>query len=306
MTYFHFGKRLQLLLIAGTLAASPGCYSSSGGTSDVGGDDTTVTDSADTAHDEDARDAREDVPDVAVDPAEEDIEEDEWIVVDPLPGPQCETVPTMQMTATKDEGGAHYIVVSVVIDTWEWLSCEPREVCLDAVRTGGPGEISAVEQVDNRTARFRFDYESELWEGVPIELTWHLLCYDYADEYQETIQKVVYICTDEMGQFKVTDTIDECPSVVDCLPSPMAGIPGKAGVKMTGAAMKDGGVRLSLQGLSGNVKKVKWEASHGELQVLSPDTALFTPAPDAAVQVVQAAMQTDHGVIIECYRHKKT
>ncbi|MFH1435418.1 MAG: hypothetical protein ABIJ56_06850 [Pseudomonadota bacterium] len=303
MTYFHFGRRLQLLLIAGALAASPGCYTSSGGTSDVGGDDTTVTDSSDTAHEEEAGN---DVPDVAEDPVEEDIEEDEWIVVDPLPGPQCDTLPTMQITATKEEGGAHYIVVSVVIDTWEWLTCEPREVCLDAVRTGGAGEISAVEQVDYRTARFRFDYESELWEGVPIELTWHLLCYDYADEYQETVQKVVYICTDEMGQFKVTDTIDECPSVVDCLPWPMAGVPGKAGVTMAGAAMKDGGVRISLQGLSGNVRKVKWEASHGELRVLSPDTALFTPAPGAGVQVVQAAMQTDHGVIIECYRHKKT
>jgi hypothetical protein len=285
MAFFKFRKRLQLLIIAGALAAAPGCYKSVDRTGDVTGDDATPTD-----------------------PARDDVYESWPDAVDPAPGPQCEVVPAMTMgTSTAEASGSH-LVGRVSLDTSDYVECYPRPICLEA-DTLGPGEITGVEQTGYNEATFRYENEAmNFWDQVTVELTWYVNCYDeYFNEYTEEVSKTVYLCMDEsLGTIMMTESWEMCPMVVDCVPSPISALEKQGRVHIAALEEPEGGaVMLELRGRLGKIDEVRWECSAGRLEELGSGRAAFFPAEGPDVQVVQASILMPRGVIVEIYRYRK-
>lgn len=285
MAFFRFTKRLQLLIIAGALAAAPGCYKSIDKTSDVTGDDVTSTD-----------------------PARDDGYESWPDAVDPAPGPQCEVVPTMTMSAVTNESSGSHLEARVSLDTSEYVECYPRPICLEA-GTPGPGTITGVEQTGYNEATFRYENEAmNFWDQVTVELTWYVNCYDeYFNEYTEEVSKVVYLCLDEsLGTIMMTETWEMCPMVVDCVPSPISALEKKGKVHIAAASEPDrGALRLEVRGRISGIEEVRWECSAGRLEELGPGSVVFFPAEGPDIQVIQASILTPRGVIVEIYRYRK-
>jgi hypothetical protein len=310
MAFFSFEKKLQILLIAGALVGAPACYDSKSGTDDVGGEDTTHVDvrDADVTADDLA------VDDLAVDdglPPDvpdgiEDAEEEEWIVVDPLPSPQCDEVPAMTVTVTQEDASPSHVVASVQLTGGLYTECSPLDVCLEAA-VEGPGTISGITQVDYENATFRYENDSlPQYENVTIRLTWHVNCWNYGDPDTDTVTGFVYVCRDmdAVGNLKVSGRFEDCP-IFEAVPGPMYRRNLQPGVKIAGTPERDGRLLLSLRGQVGRVEEVRWEASAGVLEILSPGRALFSPEPGSSLQVVQASIVTPREVIVEVFRLKK-
>jgi hypothetical protein len=285
MAFFKFTKRLQLLIIAGALAAAPGCYKSIDRTGDVGGDDVTSTD-----------------------PARDDGYESWPDAVDPAPGPQCDVVPSMTMSTVTDEASATHLVARVNLDTSDYVECYPRPLCLEAV-TPGPGAVTGVEQASTNEATFRYENEAmNFWDQVTLELTWYVNCYDeYFNEYTEEVSKTVYLCMDEsLGTIMMTESWEMCPMVVDCVPSPISALEKQGKVHIAALHETDtGAVRLELRGRITGIDEVRWECSAGRIEELGPGKVDFFPDSDLGIQVVQASILTPRGVIVEIYRYRK-
>jgi hypothetical protein len=305
MAFFSFEKKLQILLIAGALVGAPACYDSSSGTDDVGGDDTTQVDThdGDTAADDAFADdgLPPDIPDGI-----EDAEEEEWMVVDPLPTPQCDEVPGMTLTVTQEDASPTHVVAGVRLQGGWYTECSPLDVCLEAVAEGS-GAVTGITQVDYESATFRYENPSlPDYDNVIIRLTWHLNCWNYGDPDTDTVTGFVYVCRDLEGDgnLKVSGRWEDCP-IFEGVPGPMYRQNLKPGVKIAAEPEKNGRLLLSLRGHVGKVDEVRWEASAGVLEVLSPGSALFSPAPGKSLQVVQASVITPREVIVEVFRHRK-
>ena len=305
MAFFSFEKKLQILLIAGALVGAPACYDSKSGTDDVGGEDT--------AH-VDTRDGDVTADDLTVDdglPPDlhdgiEDAEEEEWIVVDPLPSPQCDEVPAMSLTVTQLDASPEHVVANVqLLDGW-YTECSPLDVCLEAA-VEGSGVITEINQVDTENATFRYENPSlPVYDNVTIRLTWHVNCWNYGEPDTDTITGFVYVCRDfdSTGNLKVSGRFEDCP-IFEGVPGPMYRRNLNPGVKIAATPEREGRMLLSLRGNVGRVDEIRWDASAGVLEILSPGRALFTPASGEDLQVVQASIVTPCEVIVEVFRHKK-
>lgn len=308
MAFFSFEKKLQVLLIAGALVGAPACYDSKSGTDDVGGEDTTQVDARDgdvTVDDAVADDGLPpDIPDLGEEVGP-DVEE-EWEVVDPLPTPQCYEVPAMTLTVTQEDASPTHVVANVQLLGGLYTECSPLDVCLEAA-VEGSGTVTEINQVDYENATFRYENPSlPDYENVVVRLTWHVNCWNYADPDADTVTGFVYVCRDieGAGNLKVSGRFEDCP-IFEAVPGPMDRRDLRPSVKIAGAQQKDGRLLLSLKGQVGKVEEVRWAASAGVLEVLSPGRALFTPAAGNSLQVVQASIITPREVIVEVFRHRK-
>jgi len=295
MAFFGFGKKLQLLLIMGALAAAPGCYSSGSGSDDVTGDDP-VTDQSQ----EDGIDVLHD-QDVAQDPLPE------YEVVDPAVWPMCTEVETTSLNVFQTAGRfPDYADGSLTLNlpSYYELTCDLPSPCVSAV-VDGSGAITQLDQFSPTSAMFRYENDAMgFGETVTIEFTWRVGCIGTSGTLmEENVTATAYACRDEMsGMLQIVSTYDECIPVVDPPPPPTALYNGGTGI--AARTLAGGMIMLSLAEKPGLMPKVVWEASAGSLQVLSPLQAVFTPGRGPKIQVVQAAVVTPHGVTIELYRHK--
>jgi hypothetical protein len=305
VAFFSFEKRLQILLIAGALAGAPACYESGSHPGDAGGEDTSLGDAGDgdAQVDFSADDPR---PDEIIPPDASDMEEEEWIVVDPLPYPQCNDLPYMSLAVTQADASPTHVVGTVQVLTPGYLTCESFAVCLEAAAEG-PGAVTAVTQVDYATATFRYDNpDFQTYDQIAVRLTWHLDCYYYGEPSTTIVEGVAYVCKDlETGNLMVTGDVYECP-IFEGVPGPMLRKGIKPRLRLASSPAGDGRLMLELQGLVSPPEEIRWEASAGRIEVLSPAKAVFTPSPDDEVQVVQASIVTAGSVTVEVLRHRKT
>jgi len=279
MAFFRFGKNLQLLLIAGALAAAPGCYESSGGHRDA-----------------------------ATDPRQDDVLEEEPIIVDPPPSPMCEQVPLMALDVMSTQAGRTYLEGSLRLNTSEWVNCVPRPVCVEAT-LGGAGRIASLEQTGTYDAQFRYENDAmSFMDQISAQFTWYVKCYDESyNEYEETVTRTVWFCLDENTEtIQVTDSAMECPMVVDCVPSPISSLEKNGPLRIVGQPAGDGSLLLTLEGGAGAPRDIRWAASAGSLSVLEPGRAVFRPDDDEAMQVVQVSVLGEQGVTVEVFRVRKT
>jgi hypothetical protein len=283
MAFFSLGKKIQVLLIAGSMAAASACYESGGRRGDVSEDDVT-----------------------AVDPRVDEIIFSE----DPPAYPQCTTFDSTALSVTQVEAAQTHVVGNVELVYSGYIVCSPVGQCLRATLNGS-GSVASVEQLDNHNARFRYENDAfPYWEVVDVDLTWSLTCRDEAwRTMTREITVTAYICRDEVtGDLMIKTSPAECPTVVDCPPPPIpiSMLDRSERIGLSGRQMADGSVLLILTGLSDAAVEVQWEASEGSLQVLSKDRAVFVPSSGSPVQVVQASIVGPKGVVVELYRHRKS
>jgi hypothetical protein len=283
MAFFSFDKKMQVLLIAGALAGAPGCYESGGGHGDVGGDD-----------------GRPDV----TDPVADDVgTEDPIIMDDPPPWPMCTTVQagTIGLETTGDVSSTHALFnlnLTMSAPTYN-LTCSGGDPCVTAT-VGGTGRIGSITQPSPSQVQIRYENDA-MAQGDEdrIDIEWAVTCRDGGTR-DEVVRATFYACkTFFNNNIGIYEYPDSC-NVVD--PPPRAMLDHGGIMKASPAG--EGKVRLTVSGVPRTSEPVRWEASSGSLEVLSDDEALFTPSKEGAVQVVQAAIVTPHGVLVEVYKHK--
>jgi len=288
MAFFSFDKKMQVLLIAGALAGAPGCYESGGGHSDVGGDDPRP-DTTDPVIDDTHSD----------DPAVED-----WIISeDPPPWPMCSTVQagTIGLETTGDVSPTHamFNLNLALSGPYSYLTCSGGDPCVTATVTG-TGRIGSITQPSQTSVQIRYENDAmNQGDEDRIDVAWAVTCRD-GTVRDEVVRATYYACkTFFDNNIGIYDYSDAC-NVVD--PPPRAMLDHGGIMKASPAG--EGKVRLTVSGVPRTSDPVRWEAGSGSLEFLSDEEVLFTPAAGQAVQVVQAAIVTPHGVLVEVYKHK--
>jgi len=288
MAFFSFSKKMQVLLIAGALAGAPGCYESGGGHGDVGGDD-----------------PRPDTTDPVVDDARADDPafEDYIISEDPPPWPMCAAVQAgtigLETTGDVSESHALFTLHLTLAEPYGYLTCGGGDLCVHTTVTG-TGRIGSITQPSQTSVEIRYESDAmNQGDEDRIDIEWAVTCRN-GTPHDEVVRGTFYACK---TFFNNTIGIYEYPDSCNVVDPPPRAMLDHGGIMKASPAGK-GKVLLTVSGVPRTDDPVRWEASGGSLEILSDDEVLFTPAAGQAVQVVQAAIVTPHGVLVEVYKHK--
>jgi hypothetical protein len=290
--WFHrLDRSVQLALIGAALAGG-GCYVSHGDEDDADGD---------------ARDAEAD--------AEADAA---WEGVDPAPYPLCTTVSEYGLLTETVEQTEDYAVAELRVDGYydapgDTCAAPP---CLTVTPDAGHGTIGDVTLRSPGVARFRYTNPSLGWGEPPVrlDLQWRLFCREGAPwpPGERTLSGTAWACRDDSYRLLVVSDPEQCATVVDVAPAPMAraepgSAPGASSgpLRLSAREQDDGRWLLQARGALLPGTRYRWVASGGALRLLSDAQAVFEPAAEARVVMVQVAAFTPDGMTVQVFRRQR-
>jgi len=305
MVFFRLNRTAQIAAIGAALATG-GCYQSY---SDEGAGD---------ADARDARDAREDgdgfvVEDVADGmEAWDDAEEPADFVVDSVPYPMCTDVAGAGLSVVAAESTTSSVVVELELPELAdglYYECTSPD-CLTVTPLGGLGTVRDITFVWPGRFRFRYDYPPSYGDPVRLDLAWRVVCEDWTGGRRTlTVRGTVWACRGHDGRIVVVGDPGMCPTVDDPVPKAMAELEPEAspsgGLELRAVPAGPGTWRIRAVGPAASQVSYRWIASGGVLQRVSDGEALFRPAPEAAVSMVQVAAFTPHGVAVQVLRRRR-
>lgn len=307
MVFFRLNRTAQLAAVGAALVSGPGCYQSF---SDEDAGDADARDTSEVRDGVEVVDAP-DAPDVS--DVREDVYEPDF-VVDCVPYPMCEDVPGSGIAVAAVEQAADFAVAELRLegfDDWLYLECSSPD-CLRVEPAGGFGTVSDVEF--EWPDRFRFRYtnpELSTWhDPVRLDLEWLVMCYDWGSgDRLETVRGTAWACRDYENHISIVADPGSCPTIDDPLPKPMAQLEPEAspsgGLELRATANGPGEWRIRALGPAVAKVSYRWVASGGVLELRSQAEALFRPAPEAAVSMVQVAAFTPQGVTVQVFRRRR-
>ena len=303
MVFFRLNRTAQLAAVGAALAAG-GCYQS------YLDEDADARDTRDTREDGDIF-VVDDVPDV-MEVRDDAVEPD--FVVDCVPYPMCEDVPGTSLAVATVRTTADFAVAELQLegfDDWVYLECSSPD-CLTVTPAGGFGAVSDVEFEWPNRFRFRYtNSELSTWhDPVRLDLEWRVMCYDWGSgDRLETVRGTAWACRDYENNISIFADPGSCPTIDDPLPKPMAQLEPEAsasgGLELRAVANGPGEWRIRALGPAVPRVSYRWVASGGVLELLSDAEALFRPAAQAAVSMVQVAAFTPQGVTVQVFRRRR-
>ncbi|NMC72439.1 MAG: hypothetical protein GYA57_20615 [Myxococcales bacterium] len=304
MVFFRLSRTAQLAAVGAALAAG-GCYQSY---SDEDAGDADARDARDTREDGDVF-VVDDVPDV-MEVRDDAVEPD--FVVDCVPYPMCTDVAAASLSVVAAESTTTYVVVDLELpelDDWLYYECTSPD-CLTVTPLGGVGTVRDISFIWPGRFRFRYDYPPSYWDPVRLDLAWRVVCEDWTTGMRTlTVNGTVWVCRGYDDRILVAGDPEMCPTIDDPLPKPMAELEPEAspsgGLELRAAKAGPGAWRIRALGPAAPRVSYRWIASGGVLDLLSDAEALFRPAPDAAVSMVQVAAFTPQGVTVQVFRRRR-
>jgi hypothetical protein len=250
----------------------------------------------------------DDVPDAME--VRDDAEPD--YIVDCVPYPMCTAAAAATLSTSAVESLPTHAVAEVRIAGLDAAHVEcSAPPCLEVVPEGGAGTVSDVTAVAADRIRFRYENEDLGWDPVRLDLTWRVACVEAGSFREETARGTAWACRDTDDRIMIVADPGACPGVADPPPPPMARVaaaprPSARGdLELRAAPHRTGEWRISALGPRAPSVSYRWVATGGILRLLSNTEALFSPAPDADVSMVQVAAFTPSGVTVKVFRRRR-